>query len=94
MFHGSYLKNNKSKHVVDILFCDVADVPNDVAPDHVSAHQALGCGPVDRFQGGRPTQSLSYNSLSLPFKWRRQISTEYIRQILPGGTHLTLKITN
>ena len=35
MFHGSYLKNNKSKHVVDILFCDVADVPNDVAPDHV-----------------------------------------------------------
>ena len=28
---------------------EVADVPNDGAPDHVSAHPALGFGPVDRF---------------------------------------------
>ena len=42
MFHGSYLKNNKSKHVVDILFRDVADVPNDVAPDHVLGSSSVG----------------------------------------------------
>ena len=42
MFHGSYLKNNKSKHVVDILFCDVADVPNDVDPGHVLGPSSVG----------------------------------------------------
>jgi hypothetical protein len=40
--HGSYLKNNKSKHVVNILFRDVADVPNDVAPDHVLGSSSVG----------------------------------------------------